>query len=150
MDSLFAIKTFLEYLIISIVGFKPAIPGRAHITISFLSLKLDISNLLSIFVFVFLNFFLFFENFTIIYYKIFWFIFCYLFTNRCKIFICKKKIYFKSILFSINNSKIDLPTDPVEPNIEIESFFIYKININVVKPTGKPNKIPSTLSKTPP
>ena len=39
MDSLFAIYKFLQYLIESIVGFKPAIPGIAEIVISFFFLN---------------------------------------------------------------------------------------------------------------
>ena len=46
--------------------------------------------------------------------------------------------------------KAETPIDPVAPSIEI-FFFIYLKNINKnMKPAGKPNKMPSTLSKMPP
>ena len=45
--------------------------------------------------------------------------------------------------------KVERPTEPVEPRIEI-FFFIYLINIKVKKPKGTPKRIPSTLSNIPP
>jgi len=55
--SLFAIRIFFVFFITFIVGERPAIPGMAEITISYLiffSLK---SKTLSIFTLLFLNFF---------------------------------------------------------------------------------------------
>ena len=41
------------------------------------------------------------------------------------------------------------PTEPVEPNIDINVFIYIKI-IKEIIPTGIPNRTPSILSKIPP